>query len=89
MPTRFRLDQNTPNPFSATTEIDYALPSAAPVLLVVYDVTGREVARLVDAWQPPGAYRVTWDARHLASGVYLCRLTTGSFTTARQMVLQK
>ena len=89
LPARFRLDQNTPNPFSATTEIHYALPSAAPVLLVVYDLNGREVARLVDAWQTPGTYRVTWDARHLASGVYLCRLTTGSFTTARQMVLRK
>ncbi len=89
VPARFRLDQNTPNPFSTTTEIHYALPSAAPVLLVVYDVTGREVARLVDAWQMPGTYRVTWDARRLASGVYLCRLTAGSFTTARQMVLQK
>ena len=77
------------NPFSTTTEIHYALPVAASVLLVVYDVNGREVARLVDAWQTPGQYRVTWDARRLASGVYLCRLTAGSFTTARPVVLRK
>ncbi len=89
LPACFRLDQNTPNPFSTTTEIPYALPSAAPVLLVVYDITGREVACLVDAWQTPGQYRVRWDARRLASDVYLCRLTAGSFTTVRRVVLRK
>lgn len=88
-PARFRLEQNRPNPFSTTTEIRYALPSAASVFLVVYDVNGREVARLVDGWQTAGQHRVTWDARRLASGVYLCRLTAGSFTTTRQVVLRK
>ena len=89
VPVRFHLDQNTPNPFTETTEIRYTLAQAASVQLTVYDVEGRVVARLVEAWQKAGSYRLTWDARGLSSGVYLCRLSAGAFTTTRQMVLRK
>ncbi len=89
LPTGFALHPNIPNPFTGATEISYTLTRTAPVRLVVYDVNGREVARLVDARQGAGSYRVTWNAEGLASGVYLCRLTAGTFTTTQQMVLRK
>ena len=89
VPVRFHLDQNTPNPFTETTEIQYTLAQAASVQLTVYTVDGRAVARLVDAWQQAGSYRLTWDARGFSSGVYLCRLSAGAFTTTRRMVLQQ
>jgi hypothetical protein len=88
-PGPFHLDQNTPNPFRDTTEIRYALADAGPVQLVVYDVSGREVARLVDAWQTAGVYRVLWDARGVASGVYLGRLVTDRFSATRRMIVRK
>ncbi len=83
------LEGNYPNPFNPSTEIRFALPEAQHVRLVVYDVTGREIARLVDALLPAGTHRVSFDATHLPSGVYLYRLTAGSFDQARRMMLLK
>jgi hypothetical protein len=89
VPTHFGLDANVPNPFRETTEIRFALPQATHVTLVIYDLNGREVARLLDARKAPGYHRVTWDASHLASGVYLARLTAGRFIETQRLVLQK
>ena len=62
---------------------------AAEVRLIVYDVVGREVARLVDAAMPTGQHRATWDASGLPSGTYLYRLTAGTFTETKAMTLMK
>ena len=88
-PTVFALRPNQPNPFGSATTIRYDLPEAVPVTLAVYDVTGREVARLVDGEQGPGYHSATFDGRALPSGVYVYRLRAGSFTETRRMVLLK
>ena len=88
-PTAFRLFPNYPNPFNPSTEIRFALPEASPVSLVVYDVTGREVARLVDGPMPPGTHRVTFDASRLPSGLYLYRMVAGAFEQYGKMLLLK
>jgi len=59
------------------------------VALKVFDVLGREVATLVDEVKPAGTYTVNFDARHLSSGVYYYRLTAGSFTQTRKMILAR
>jgi len=56
---------------------------------VVYDLTGREIARLVDGSLPSGYHRVTWEAGNLPSGVYVYRLTAGDFIDTQHMVLMK
>lgn len=89
VPAYFRLDANVPNPFSETTEIRFALPLATHVTLAIYDLNGREVARLLDAQQAPGYHSINWDAGHLASGVYLARLTAGAFIETQRLVFQK
>ncbi len=58
-------------------------------MLTVYDVLGREVATLVDEVKAPGSYEVRFDGSGLASGVYVYRLTAGSFVQAQKMVLLK
>ena len=68
------LKQNFPNPFNPTTEITFHLPKAAQVRLVIFDLLGREVAMLVHAYLPAGAFRARWDAHGIASGTYVCRL---------------
>ncbi len=95
-PTGFLLEQNFPNPFNPTTTIQYTVAGVrsqasgvSEVRIGIYDVLGREVATLVHAWQAAGTYRVKFDGSELASGVYICRLTVGSFTQARVMVLAK
>jgi hypothetical protein len=53
----------------------------------IFDLTGREVASLVDEVKEPGSYQVQWDARSMASGVYFYRLEAGSFKQTRKMTL--
>ena len=86
-PEGFRLAPNYPNPFNPVTTIAFDLPEATPVRLVVYDVTGRAVARLVERPMAAGPHQVQFDAARLPSGVYVYRLTAGPFVETRRMVL--
>jgi serine protease AprX len=86
-PLAFELKQNYPNPFQTGTTIAFTLPEASPVRLVVYDVTGREVARLVDGTMDAGEHRVEWDASDLASGVYLYRIEAGAHRQTMRMMV--
>jgi hypothetical protein len=86
----FRLYQNYPNPFNPETHIQFDLRNAAEVTLTVYDVTGREVARLLDqAAIPAGTQTCEFDGRVLASGVYFYRLETPAQSITRKMILLK
>ncbi len=90
-PTEFALAQNFPNPFNPSTVIQYQLAENATVKLELYDITGRKVATLVNAWQNAGYYSFTLNgsAYNLASGVYFYRLTAGGFVATKKMVLVK
>jgi M6 family metalloprotease-like protein len=74
-PTTFGLDQNYPNPFNPSTIMKYQLAEDGIATLKVFDILGREVASLVDAFQPAGYYTATFNADQLASGVYFIRFT--------------
>jgi hypothetical protein len=89
IPERITLEQNYPNPFNPATRVRYSIPEQAPVRLTVYDAAGREVAVLVDEIKSPGFHEVAFDASHLASGVYLYRLSAGDFVETRRAVLVK
>jgi hypothetical protein len=89
VPERFSLESNYPNPFNPVTTIRYALPEDVHVTLKVYDVLGREVATLVNKFEKAGYKEVSFDASALPSGVYLYRITAGTFTQARRMVFVK
>jgi photosystem II stability/assembly factor-like uncharacterized protein len=89
MPATFALEQNFPNPFNPSTTISYAIPSAAHVRLVVYDLLGRTVAVLVDGWESSGRHSVRFDGSQEASGVYLYRLEAGKNELTRKFVLLK
>jgi hypothetical protein len=86
-PAKFELLQNYPNPFNPSTMIKYQMPAPGPVRLVVYDMLGREVAVLVNGKQEAGYHTATFDGSGLASVAYLYRLTAGSYTETRKMVL--
>ena len=93
-PTEFALNQNYPNPFNPTTNISFAMPNDGHVLLQVFDVTGALVKTLVDQSVRAGNMQVNWDGTNLkggkvASGVYLYRMATDNFVTAKKMVLMK
>lgn len=91
-PGDFKLFQNRPNPFNPETEIHYSLFKDSTVRLVISAVSGESVATLVDARQQAGTHAVRWDGTDgfgtpVASGVYFCRLTSGSETDMKKMVL--
>lgn len=94
VPTVFDLSQNYPNPFNPSTKIDFSIPKASFVTLKVYDMSGREVASLINNFLTPGKYSETWNTSQstigLSSGVYFYRITTSSgYVMTKKMVLVK
>lgn len=89
LPAEISLGANYPNPFNPATSIYYTLPEDQYVTLIVYNVLGQEVARLADGVESAGYKTVLFDASQLQSGVYYYRLTTGSFTQVKKMLLVK
>ena len=91
LPTIFALDQNYPNPFNPSTEISFALPTAGPVSLTIYNVLGQEVETLVDEHMDAGNHTVTWEASNYSSGVYFYRLIADNdkFVKTNKMMVLK
>lgn len=94
IPNQYSLEQNYPNPFNPETAINYQLSTSSYVTLKVYDILGNEVATLVDEYQQPGKYKLTFngltiDKKQLSSGIYFYRLQAGEFNTTKKMQLLK
>jgi hypothetical protein len=88
-PNAVSLMQNYPNPFNPSTTVTFSLPRRDYVMLAVYDILGREVARLADGAMDAGTHRISWDAARVTSGVYLYRLRTSGGTISRKMIVVK
>lgn len=89
-PKVFSLSQNYPNPFNPSTNITFSLPEQAEVTLAVYDITGREVAKVINAKVlPAGNHSLEFDASGLNSGVYLYTLTAGNRSQTKKFTLLK
>jgi uncharacterized delta-60 repeat protein len=88
-PENFSLGQNYPNPFNPVTNIKLQIPSGGVVKVTVFDISGREVAELVNRNLSAGTYNVDFDASHLASGTYFYKMETKEFTEVKKMVLVK
>ena len=89
VPVEYTLGQNYPNPFNPVTTISYSVPQSGRVRLLVYDMQGREVVRLVDGFVTAGNHAVRFNGNKLASGSYIYRLETGEKVLTRKMLLIK
>jgi hypothetical protein len=94
LPSGYKLEQNYPNPFNPSTNITYTLPARASVTIKVYDMTGKEVAVLVNGSGEPGTHTVTWKGvdntgNPVSSGIYLYRISADNFHSAKKMMLIK
>ena len=87
VPAVYSLEQNYPNPFNPSTRIKFSIPESGNVTLKVYDISGREIASLVNGQVSAGQYEISFSAANLASGVYFYKLTSGNFTSIKQMML--
>jgi hypothetical protein len=94
IPDQFRLRQNYPNPFNPTTTLRFEVPVAGRVQLVIYDLLGREVSRLVDRNLQPGYFEIQWDGRSangipLATGLYFARMAAPGYVKTVKMIMMK
>ncbi|NQV30229.1 MAG: T9SS type A sorting domain-containing protein [Candidatus Marinimicrobia bacterium] len=95
LPSGFVLSQNYPNPFNPTTTISYIIPQIVDVRLTVFDITGREVVRLVDnKTQATGRYNIQWNGLNtsgekVASGLYFYKIVAGDFQQTNKMMMLK
>jgi VWFA-related protein len=89
IPSEFSLSQNYPNPFNPSTRIMYSVPKTVHVKIVLYNVLGVEMAVLVDSERPAGNYEAELNGSSMASGVYFIRMSAGTFTETRKIMLMK
>ncbi|MGE5411154.1 MAG: T9SS type A sorting domain-containing protein [Clostridiales bacterium] len=95
LPANWSLDQNYPNPFNPSTIISFSMPEAGLAMLKIYDITGKEVAILVNDELAAGNHSYSWNAESLASGIYIYRISVLSgdkkrvFSQSRKLVIAK
>ena len=94
MPVSFNLFQNYPNPFNPSTTINFSLPQKSEVKLVVYDILGKEVKTLINGNRDAGSYEIKWNGQNnngqsVATGIYIYRISAGSFSAEKKMILMK
>ena len=87
LPLKYRLEQNFPNPFNPVTEIKFDLQSDGYTRLIIYDLSGKEVTKLIDQNMEAGFHYVTWNASEAASGIYFYRIKSGNYSKTKKMVL--
>jgi hypothetical protein len=93
VPKEYSLRQAYPNPFNPIVTIPYSLKEDGQISLIIYDINGREITRLVDGIQTAGNYQVIWNAdgnsKEISSGIYFVRMTTAEFSDVQKILLVK
>jgi hypothetical protein len=85
----YSLNQNYPNPFNPVTRIGFSIPKSEFVSISVFDIEGREVAKLLNTALPAGNYSFEWKADKITSGVYYYRIKAGDFSQTKSMIVLK
>ncbi len=88
-PAEYNLSQNYPNPFNPSTKIDFTIPVDGNVKLVMFDISGKEVANIVNEAKTAGYYSVQFNAANLSSGMYFYSLSVNGFSFTRRMMIVK
>lgn len=96
IPDEFALFQNYPNPFNPETTIEFFIPGnrdfySTPLktTLIVYDLLGKKISTLVDRYEMQGRHIVKFNASSLSGGIYFYRLTAGSFSQTKKLIVLK
>jgi peptidoglycan/xylan/chitin deacetylase (PgdA/CDA1 family) len=89
IPSNPRMMQNYPNPFNPSTTIKYYLSSSTVISLKMYNLFGQEIETLSSGYQSAGEHAVAWQAKNIASGMYVYRLQAGAFTETKKLMLLK
>jgi hypothetical protein len=93
-PSEYKLYNNYPNPFNPSTNIKYQIKAEvssqySEVRIIIYDILGKEIEKLVNEKQSPGTYEINFDGSNLSNGIYFYTLRSGDFTDTKRMMLIK
>lgn len=86
-PNKFQLSQNYPNPFNPSTKIRFSIPEESQVSIKIFNALGQEVSTILNNVVKSGTHTVNFDATELTSGVYFYKISAGSFTDTKKMLL--
>lgn len=89
IPSKYSLAQNYPNPFNPSTILSFQLPVHGFVSLKIFDISGREVASLVNEVKDAGYYSVTFNAKNFSSGIYFYKIAASEFVSTKKMMIVK
>jgi hypothetical protein len=89
VPVEFRLYQNYPNPFNPETTIGFKLLRSSFATLRIYNLSGQEIATLINGFRSAGEHEVKWQTQDLPSGIYFFRFETGGFAETKKLILQR
>ena len=89
IPVSYDLKQNFPNPFNPVTNIAFSVPEETNVRIIIYDITGKEVSKLIDGKYKAGNYNVVWNAGMYSSGMYICRMYCEKYSAVKKLMLIK
>ena len=89
VPSEYSLEQNYPNPFNPSTTINFSISTSEFVTMKIYNSLGQEVSTVVNEFLNAGSYEVNFNAENLVSGMYIYKITAGSFTSTKKMLLLK
>ena len=92
VPLSYSLSQNYPNPFNPETAIHFSIKEKNEVSLVIYDILGKEIIKIVQSHMDPGFHKVIWDGSSasgsvVSSGIYFYRITSGDYVNQKKMML--
>jgi len=92
VPLSYSLSQNYPNPFNPETKIHFSIKEENEVSLIIYDILGKEIIRIVQSRMEPGFHKVIWDGSStsgsaVSSGIYFYRITSGDYVNQKKMML--
>jgi hypothetical protein len=91
LPTAYAVSQNYPNPFNPSTKIDFELPYDSKISIILYDISGREIAKIVNEQIAAGYHNVQFNGSNISSGMYFYRINADgngqNFISTKKMVL--
>jgi hypothetical protein len=89
IPEKIMITAVYPNPFNASTKIQYKIPCNGWVEVKIYDITGKLINHLFSSSERAGEYTITWNAANLSSGIYIISLALNHQITSKKVMLLK
>jgi hypothetical protein len=88
-PNNYSLYQNYPNPFNLSTVIDFEVPREDHITIKLYDILGKEVKTLLNETKLAGHYSLIFNAGDLPSGMYIYKMQSGNYFSAKKLMITK